>query len=126
MTDDRGRYADVVGGAHEGLDNSWDSTSDPGDGSSRAELGGAPQSATSSAASHQGYFIDGGEAFAAVAVYRWLDIASSRAGQRVVVGGSRLAGDGVGSYWWQAEDVIGADGRPVGHPTATHWRQGPV
>lgn len=126
MTDDRGRNADIVGGTHEGLGNSWDSTSDAGDGSSRAEMGGRAQSATWSAASHQGYFIDGAEAFAAVAVHRWLDIASARAGQRVVVGGSHLTGDGVGSYWWQAEDVIGADGRPVGHPTATHWRQGSV
>lgn len=73
-------------------------------------------------ASQGSRFIDGAEAFAAVAVDRWLDMGSAPVGQRVTVGGSRLSTNGAG-YWWQAEDVIGADGRPVKHPTATHWRR---
>jgi hypothetical protein len=123
MDEDRGRYADIAGGFHEGLDSSWRSSSDPGEGLSGAEAGGAPQPATRRAVGHHRYFIDGAEAFAAVAADPWLDIASARVGRRVVVGGSRLKEDGVGSYWWQDDDAIGPDGRPVKHPTATHWRR---
>lgn len=124
MTDDQGMYAGVAGvagGVHESLGGSWNNSSDLSESSSRAKLGEVQPTAWSSA-SHQGYFIDGAEAFAAVAVDRWLDIASACPGHRVFVGRSCLKPDGIGSYWWQAEDVIGADGRPMEHPTATHWR----
>lgn len=123
MTNDDGRPADVVSGIHEALDNSWYDVSETGGSAQRGDEDGAPRPTTKSAIAQAGYFIDGAEAFAAVAVDRWLDIASARAGQRVVVGGSRITGDGVCSYWWQAEDVIGTDGRPVKHSTATHWRR---
>lgn len=123
MDDDQGRYADTISGQHEALDSSSHGASEFDGGASRGDVGGTARPATRSPVARAGYFIDGAEAFAAVAVDRWLDLASARAGQRVVVGGSRLTGDGVGSYWWQAEDVIGTDGRPVKHPTATHWRR---
>ncbi|HEV2508643.1 hypothetical protein [Bosea sp. (in: a-proteobacteria)] len=110
MTDDRGRSADFVDKAHE----------------ASLSADRSPRPTTRLAAKHQGYFIDGAEAFAAAAVDRWLDIATAPAGQRVIVGASHLNGDAVGSYWWQADDVIGADGRPVNHPTATQWRRGSV
>lgn len=68
------------------------------------------------------YFIDGAEAFAAVASGTWQEIRTAPARQRVTVGASRLTANGVGSYWWQEDDVIGADGLPIKHPSATHWR----
>ena len=68
------------------------------------------------------YFIDGAEAFAAAASGPWREIRTAPVLQRVTVGASRLTVNGVGSYWWQEEDVIGADGLPTRHPSATHWR----
>lgn len=74
-------------------------------------------------ANHQyRYFIDGAEAFVAAAHSPWREIRTAPVLQRVIVGASRLTENGVGSYWWQAEDVVGADGLPTRHPAATHWR----
>lgn len=123
MDDNQGRYADAISGQHEPLDSSSHGASELDRRASRGDAGGMARPATRSPGARTGYFIDGAEAFAAVAVDHWLDIASARAGQQVVVGGRPLPGEGVGSYWWQSEDVIGADGRPLKHPTATHWRR---
>lgn len=123
MDDDQGGSADAVSGQHEALDNSSHGASELDGSASRGGVDGTARTVTRSPAARTGYFIDGAEAFATVAVHRWLGLEYARAGQQVVVGGSRLTENGAGSYWWQAEDVIGADGRPVKHPTATHWRR---
>ncbi|MGX1785747.1 hypothetical protein ACWIGM_03360 [Bosea sp. NPDC055332] len=68
------------------------------------------------------YFIDGAEAFAAAAHGPWREIRTAPVLQRVIVGASRLTENGVGSYWWQENDVISADRLPTRHPAAMHWR----